>query len=320
MKMKLLLLLLVIPFGAISQTKNFTKMTYVLKNRNLEIQIDSPLANYNFSRFDWTGKIVSVTYKNIPVSGVEKLTGQDNTDSGQGFYNEFGITAAVGYDETSAGEWFQKIGVGLLKKDSGEYQFYKKYEIQPASFHVTEMKDKIIISCKSQNVNGYAYELAKEIKLLEKGFVISYHLKNTGGKTINTDEYTHNFIAINKELVGVDYRLKFPFSMNPEKFEGNVNPEQKVDIGSDTFTFNGTPEKQFFFGNLTAGQSVDASWEIINTKTGIGISETGSFKTNKINLWGWKQVISPELFFSIRLEPGKEMEWSRTYSIFETHR
>ena len=76
--------------------------------------------------------------------------------------------------------------------------------------------------------------------------------------------------------------------------------------------------RQFFFGNLTGGQTVDASWELVNSGTGIGIRETGSFKTNKINLWGWKQVISPELFFSIRVEPGKELEWSRTYTIFET--
>ena len=315
---KMLSLLLVLPFAAISQPKNDTKMTYVLKNQNIEVQIDSPLANYNSSRFDWTGKIVSVKYKNISVSSVEKLTGQDNTDSGQGFYNEFGIAAAVGYNETSPGNWFHKIGVGLLKKDSGDYQFYKPYEIQPANFQVTEKPGKVIIRCKSLEANGYSYELTKEIELLERGFRIRYHLKNTGEKTISTDEYNHNFTAINHEMIGVNYRLKFPFTMKPEQIEGNVNPEGKVIIGSNEFSFNGTPEKQFFFGNLTGGQTVDASWELVNSTTGIGIRETGSFKTNKINLWGWKQVISPELFFSINVEPGREIEWSRTYSIFET--
>lgn len=317
MNRKMLFLLLVIPFTAISQPKNDTKMTYLLKNHNIEIQIDSPLANYNSSRFDWTGKIVSVKYKNITVSGVEKLTGQDNTDSGQGFYNEFGITSAVGYNETSPGNWFQKIGVGLLKRDSGEYQFFKPYEIQPASFQVSEQPGKIIINCKSPEANGYSYDLTKEIEILESGFRIKYHLKNTGIKTISTDEYNHNFTAINNEMVGVNYRLKFPFTMKPELIEGNVNPEGKVIIGPNGFSFNGTPEKQFFFGNLTGGQTVDASWELVNSGTGIGIRETGSFKTNKINLWGWKQVISPELFFNIRVEPGKELEWSRTYTIFE---
>ena len=46
-------------------------MSHILKNKNLEIQIDLPAENYNFSRFDWTGNIVSVmsTMKDL----VEKM-------------------------------------------------------------------------------------------------------------------------------------------------------------------------------------------------------------------------------------------------------
>jgi hypothetical protein len=43
-------------------------MAYKLQNNNLEIHIDLPLENYNFSRFDWTGKIVEVKFKNIHLS------------------------------------------------------------------------------------------------------------------------------------------------------------------------------------------------------------------------------------------------------------
>ena len=139
-------------------------MTHVLKNNNLEIQIDLPLTNYNFSRFDWTGKIVSVKYKDIYISRAEKLNDEDDTKSGKGFYNEFGINAAIGYDETNEGEWFHKIGVGLLKKVGGEYLFSNMYEIQPAGFNVTAEPYKITISCKSEIVNGYSYELKKQSK------------------------------------------------------------------------------------------------------------------------------------------------------------
>lgn len=292
-------------------------MTQVLKNENLEIEIDLPLTNYNFSRFDWTGKIVSVRYKGISVSGVEKLKDEDVTKSGKGFYNEFGIEAPVGYDEIPEGDWFHKIGVGLLKKEGSDYLFSRKYEIQPAGFKVKAKPDKIIVNCKSQSANGYAYEYRKEIKLLESGFVVNYYLKNTGNKVINTNEYDHNFIAINKEFISSDYILKFPFNIDPELFDATVNPEGKVKIGSNEITFNGTPGEQFFFSNITGNQKIDATWEIINTKIKIGISETGSFKTNKVNLWGWTHVISPELFFDINIKPGEEIEWSRTYKVFE---
>jgi opacity protein-like surface antigen len=317
MKRFLLLLFLVAPFAASSQQKTNTNMTHVLKNKNIEIQIDLPTAGYSFSRFDWTGKIVSVKYKNIPVSSVEMLNNKDDTQSGKGFYNEFGIEAPVGYNEIEKGGWFHKIGVGLLKKDSGDYFFGTRYEIRPAGFKVIAKADKITIHCKSENANGYAYEYEKEIELTESGFVVKYYLKNTGAKTIITNEYIHNFIAINNEFIGSDYILKFPFRMDPLLFDATVNPEGKVEIGQQEITFNDTPTEQFFFSNLTGNQNIDAYWELINTKSKIGISETGSFKTAKVNLWGWKHVISPELFFDVNLEPGKEIEWSRIYRIFE---
>jgi hypothetical protein len=153
--------------------------------------------------------------------------------------------------------------------------------------------------------------------LFESSFVIRYSLQNTGEKTIKTDEYTHNFLAINNELMGSDYILKFPFQMDSELFGAIVNPEAKVEIQQNEFTFNVTPEEQFFFSNLSGGKNVDATWELINTKSKIGISETGSFKTSRINLWGWTHVISPELFFDINVQPGQSVEWYRTYQLFE---
>ena len=317
MKINVLFLLLIMPFPVSSQPIKTTIITHILKNKNLEIQIDLPLANYNFSRFDWTGKITSVRYKNMYISSAEHLNIEDDNKAGKGFYNEFGINAAIGYDETLEGNWFHKIGVGLLKKERGDYLFSKTYEIQPADFNVTTKKDKIIICCKSKCINGFAYVLKKEIELVKSGFIIKYHLKNMGEQTIITNEYDHNFIAINKELIGCDYILKFPFIIKPELFEGNVNPEGKVEIGETEITFNATPKEQFFFSNLTGGEKVDASWELINTKNKIGIRETGSFKTTGVNLWGWKHVISPELCFDICVKPGEEIEWSRTYDVFE---
>ena len=78
-------------------------MTHILKNNNLEIHIDLPLKNYNFSRFDWTGKIRSVKFKNIYVSSVEKLDNNNDNIYGKGFYNEFGIDIPVGFDDIAEG-------------------------------------------------------------------------------------------------------------------------------------------------------------------------------------------------------------------------
>lgn len=291
-------------------------MSQILKNKNLEIHIDLPLENYNFSRFDWTGKIVKVKFQNIQLTSMESYDVQNENHAGKGFYNEFGIDTALGFDETDIGGWFHKIGVGLLKKGDAKYSANKNYEIQPAEFKITTELEKLLICCKSKSINGYSYVLKKEIELQDNSFSIKYYLKNTGKKDIITDEYVHNFMAINKELIGDNYILKFPFQLKPLLFIESVNPEQKVEIGRNNIKFSGCPRETFFFSNLTGFKNVDAQWELLNLESSIGLSETGSFQTNKVNLWGAKHVISPELFYDISIQPGQSTQWSRMYNFF----
>ena len=292
-------------------------MAHILKSNSLKVAIDLPLENYKGSRFDWSGKISSIRFKDLPLTTVEDTIPKDVNFLGKGLYNEFGITNPVGYNETPKGGWFHKIGVGLLKKEHKQYLFHRKHVIRPAHFDITYEDRKIIIICKSELVNGYSYILKKEISISENSFTINYFLHNTGEKKIITDEYVHNFMAINNALIGEDYTLKFPFPINSSLFDETVNSENKVEIGLDNVTFNKTPEKQFFFSNLTGGKELQAEWILTNLKANVGIKEFGSFKTDKINLWGWKHVISPELFFKISVDPKETVEWSRKFDVFK---
>lgn len=291
-------------------------MSQILRNKNLEIQIDLPFENYGLSRFDWTGKIVRVKFQGIELAGIERTDIKDENLLGKGFYNEFGIDTALGFQEAEIGGWFHKIGVGLCKKDNAPYHFSKRYEIKPAVFQTFAEGDRMTIICTSENVNGYAYLLKKEIELQESGFSIKYLLENTGEKDILTDEYVHNFLAVNKNLIGSNYILYFPFSLKKALFKEAINPELKVEISNLSITFNGTPEKDFFFSNLTGGEIVRAEWELRHLVSEIGIRETGNFQSDKVNLWGWKHVVCPELFYKIYLKPGKSVEWVRKYEFF----
>jgi hypothetical protein len=293
-------------------------MTYILKNKTLEIHVDGPFENYNFSRFDWTGKIVNVKFHNIPLSSIEKINSINETILGKGFYNEFGIDTALGFNETELGGWFHKIGIGLLKKDGLEYQFNKSYEIKPAKFEVNTSLNRVTIYCTSETVNGYSYLLRKIIELHEDGFSINYYLQNTGKKTIITDEYNHNFTSINNDSIGPNYVLKFPFQLKPKLFGETVNPELKIEIGHTDISFTNSIDKEFFFSNLSGNEQVHATWELIHSKSKIGISERVSFQTDKVNLWGCKHVICPELFHKIVIKPSELMEWSRHYKVYKT--
>jgi hypothetical protein len=292
-------------------------MAHILKNEQLEVHVDLPKENYNFSRFDWTGKIVKAIFHNIDIGSIERTDDVNKDHYGKGFYNEFGIDTALGFEETEIGGWFHKIGVGLLKKEEDEYLFHKKYEIKPAKFKIITESNKIVITCISESSNGYAYILKKEIAVQKNSFTSTYYLQNTGEKDISTTEYVHNFMAINNDLIGENYLLKFPFQLTPQLFGATVNPKQKVAIGENEITFKSPSKEQFFFSNLSGDQHIEAKWELLHLTSNIGISETGSFRTNKVNLWGWEHVVSPELFHTIFLEPGESTKWSRTYTLFK---
>lgn len=291
-------------------------MAHILKNNNLEIHIDPPFENYTSSRFDWTGKISELNFQGIPLAGVERPHDQPGRSFGKGFYNEFGIDSALGFEEAGTGGWFHKIGVGLLKKaDSAPYLFSKEYRIEPAEFDLYAESERVVISCKSENVNGYAYDLRKTVELDESGFTIHYLLGNRGEKVIRTTEYVHNFITINKANIDREYLLIFPFQVIPELFEETVNPEGKVYLGENEIGFRGSPNEPFFFSNLSGNETVDAQWNLVHLKNKLALSERGSFKTDKVNLWGWKHVISPELFYKMVITPGESTAWSRSYHV-----
>lgn len=292
-------------------------MAHILKNNHLELHIDAPTENYSCTRFDWTGKISQLKFQNIPLTTIENTDLINTACFGKGFYNEFGIETPLGFHETAIGGWFHKIGIGLLKKENEQYLFHKKYAVKPAKFSVSTEANAVIIHCTSEAFNGYSYKLTKEIKLYSSSFTIKYTLHNTGEKEIVTDEYVHNFMATDNALKGKEYALEFPFKLEPPLFDETVNTEQKVTIGSNRITFKETPKEQFFFSNLSGGKLENAAWTLLNSNTKIGIQETGNFQTNKINVWGWGHVISPELFFKINIKAGKALEWTRTFEVFK---
>lgn len=292
-------------------------MPYLLENENIRLQLDLPGENYGRSRFDWTGKITELTYKGIPLTGVEIEDRSQDPGIGRGFYNEFGINAPVDYDQAVTGGWFHKIGIGLLRKEEGPYDFFKDYEIQLADFHGEQKADRVLLECVSPLNNGISYRLKKEVHLLNSGFEILYRLENTGNTALRTNEYCHNFLAVDNDPIGENYVLRLPFVLDSDQFDAIVNPEKLVQVGEREFRFSGKPLEQFFYGNLTGGQSRRAQWALEHKESGIGLTEELSEDTSSINLWGWSHVVSPELFIAIDIPPDGFKEWSRKYRVYQ---
>lgn len=286
-----------------------------IQKGDIALAIEEPGEGYGFSRFDWTGKIIQMTYRGIPFCTDETLRG-DTMKMGRGFFNEFGIVKAIGYDEAAVSESFPKIGVGSLLKESEEpYDFFKSYKIHPFDFKVHKDENRLIIQCLNK-AGKYPFFLEKEILVHDSGFEIHYKLDNRGDSTFSTSEYTHNFLSPGGRAVGEETSLVFNGKIDAFQFGKGVNPLGIMSFKDNQVHWDKTPTADFFYENICCPGDGERVWTLSNKNLSIGIGETVDFQPSKINLWGAAHVVSPEVFKDIRIDGGQSDHWCRNYSVF----
>jgi hypothetical protein len=293
-------------------------MSYLLKNKNLEVIIGAPAELYNGSRFDASGNIFQVTLnQKHTFCTTEKK--EHHPEYGFGLLNEFDIEEPYSFKNAKPGSPFHKIGVGsLLKKTTGPYNFYQAYEKKMLDYSVSKTEtNKIAFNAESINIRGMKYKYSKTISIVENRLVVEYYLKNTGLVTFDTTEYCHNFLAINKRKTDASYRLKINQYIEESQFKANVNTEQVLSIDKNEIVWKTTPEKDFFIAGLTGSTQKCTGWHLENIDEKAAVSETVDFDCKQINLWGNAHVLSPELFFTIHLAPGREIMWKRKYTFHD---
>jgi len=284
----------------------------ILNNECLEVEISNPGAFYKGSRFDWNGFIMQVTLDGTHTFCVPESLEPGKGTGGEGLCGEFGIEEPIGYDETPVDHYFHKIGVGLLKKtDMLPYDFFRSYEVIHQSSNIIANKETVSFSTSTSNQNGYTYEYKKSISIQGNNLKISYFLYNSGTKRISTTEYCHNFIGIDNQKVDSSYSLKLPCELLMQNVVGEIEAEDKVITWPDTVM-----DKQFYCQIQGYDSNEKPSWEIYNSKTGVGVREIDNFPVCKFALWGYRHVISPETFIKIELEPGQTKTWTRQYEFF----
>lgn len=285
----------------------------ILENDRLLIDIDLPDEGYRNTRFDWTGKIKRLIWAGIPLTTTETEAGESAL--GKGLYNEFCMDNPLGFEEAEIGEWCHKIGVGLLRKTSREYQFHTSYEVKPARFSHQLNENELVIRCVGEVHQGFGYDLVKTIELLNDGLVIHYALVNTGEKPIDTTEYTHNFLAFNHLKIGPDYSLLLPSPIHQEHFGEFVNPDEALRIHVQHISIQRNPTQPFFISHIFRPEPGAVGWILRHTQVPFSLSEEVSLPASKFNLWGTSHVISPEIFVKIHLLPGESTRWNRTVRV-----
>jgi len=311
----------------------------------LTVEIAQPGSVYSGTRFDWTGFITQIT---LSTSGggqhtfcVPESLEPGKGTGGWGLCNEFGNDKAIGYADAQPGESFPKLGIGLLKRtERPQYNFMIPHEINqqfPIQSDTTD--NQAIFTIAPLECRGYAARLTKTISAKANWLEISYRLENVGSKTIDTNEYYHNFIGIDQHSIGPDYQLHFPFKIELEDLAAAyrqylpplmrilvpgflqakllqrlATPGNKtVKIEGSDITFLSTPQSPFYLRPLGFDKTDGFQWQLTHLPSGVQVREYDDFAPSRIAVWGATHVFSAEIFVDIKVNPGQEKTWTRKY-------
>ena len=281
-------------------------------NDRLVIDIQEPGSGYKRARFDWSGICQQIRLDGKHTFCSKEATAEAPGTEGVGLTDEFGIHTPIGYDQIEAGGWFPKIGIGFLQKVNNDpYNFFYDYNIQPVPFqYEQDRNDQVSFLQESDILNGWGWRLRKTLSLDGAGLAIDYALENRGENAIVTEQYNHNFIAINGETVGPDYQLNTSFPLNLTVINGGVQ------VDHQNLNLIEVPPTFIYVMQPDGGGLENTEWRLIHKPSGHGLQASEQISLLKFALWGMSHVISPEFFVWIDLQPGQTQTWRRKYSFF----
>lgn len=293
----------------------YTKKMRFLENSLLKIGYELPGEAYRGTRFDWGSAVVAIELAGGHSFGSAEYTSDDARylDGGRGLFCEFGINAPIGYDDCAPGDWFPKLGVGFLRRESGAaYDFFHTYaETREQEYEVDESSSTAVrIEARCETYRGYGWRLVRTWRLDGSALECAVRLENTGSKVLETNEYCHNFVRLGAAPVGPDYRIGFSFPI-PAAAPEAADPSSCLRGAFPEFS--GEPSADFYLGGLMPSPAANPSWRLRDVRTGLSVSERLSGTGIRCALWGRSHVISPELFIRVSVRPGESQEWSRRW-------
>lgn len=205
---------------------------------------------------------------------------------------------------------FVKIGVGMLHKEAGVYDRFKRYEI------VDEGQCSMVYEGSearfSQLLKGY-YEYSKNISIDGNAHLhIGHRLKNLNSAAIDCYCYNHNFWNLSSENVGPHIRIDFPYQPSGTWREviEKVSLEENSIIFHDYMLKGG---KSAFIGDLSSNENF--AFTIRNTNAGIGVQVCPDHTISHSVFWSNDRVACIEPYAPIFIAPGEEFSWGIEYTL-----
>ena len=284
---------------------------------------------YRGTRFDRAGVVAHATYKGTDYGQywfssqspqVHDFAWRDHqvtvsTASGAaGPAEEF---TAIGFDEAGMGGKFLKPGVGILKRDTQDYDFVHVYLVVnegKRGFSSTKTSVRLTQDLNDKDT-GYGYRYAKTVRLIpgKAEMVIEHVLTNTGTKPIETAVYCHNFLSLSPGNENV--ALTAPFTLEAGK---PLQPDAAQVSGHTLKYLRPVKEGESVTSPFTGfgDKASDYDFKVVNTATGFGQRIRADQPLSRINFWSIRTIFSWEPYIAISLKPGETKRWTYTYDYF----
>lgn len=282
---------------------------------------DAEHGYYRGGRFDWAGVIPKLEYAGHNYFGIW-FTKYDPKlhDAITGPVEEFrSADGGLGFAEAAPGDFFIKIGVGILRKpDAQPYNFAREYQIvSNGQWTVRPQSDRIEFAQELKGTNGYAYQYSKTVRLSGKKpeLVLEHTLKNTGKRSIETEVYNHDFYVIDGQPTGPDFSVRFPFQ---PRATGDLKDAAEI-AGNDLIfrrELKGGRDSAATYLVGYGATAKDNDIRVENKMTGAGVREIGNQPISKLYFWSVRTTLCPEVYTAILIKPGQKAKWRIRYQFY----
>jgi hypothetical protein len=283
---------------------------------------DAKNGYYRGSRFDWSGVVGCLTYRGHNYFGVW-FPKYDPTrhDSITGPVEEFlaaDAKSAPGYDEARPGELFVKPGVGALRRlDESAYSFATPYPlVDGGRWTVHAKRNQVTFRQDMISQVGVSYVYRKKLKLESKVpvLIIEHALTNRGPETIDMQVYNHDFFMLDGAPTGPGMTIRFSFTPRTDK---PLEDGARI-VGNQIVYDRELENGESAFAEITGygDRSSDFDFVVQDTRSGIGVEESGDLPLSHVFFWSIRKAICPEGFVHIKVLPGQTARWTIRYRFY----
>ena len=294
---------------------------FTIQSNHLRVSIpepgERPNNNFRFDRSAFVSEVMldgAVSFcANEPSNLAHPSTG------GRGLCCEFKADYS---GEVETGEYYPKLGIGLIRK-TGAYCFFEHYEdVIPYPVQFAHTEDSAVFTMEMTPCLGIGASLEKKLSVRENTLTLEAALTNTGERAIDTDEYCHNFLSIDGMAISPDYALAFP----------RLAPQERkplLDTRGNSCNFIADGQQILFARNETAVSMTHLDltgmdpakpfvWTLSHAGAKAKVTGNDEVSVCEILLWSTDHIVSPETIQHIHVEPGDTFRWSRSWTFQRT--